>query len=83
MPEVKLTITESRCRCGLHRAGETFTVGGLCPPICHELWHCAYPLVYALQNGGLLDCGDSRTASFEIKCPDGGRVTLRGERVEE
>lgn len=83
MAKVKLTITESRCRCGLHRAGETFEVGDLCPPICHELWHCAYPLVYALQNGAELDHGDSRAPVFETKCPDGGRVVLRGERLRE
>lgn len=82
MAKVKLTITESCCRCGFHSAGETFEVDDLCPPVCHELWHCAYPLVYALQNGAELDYGDNRASCFEIRCPDEGRVVLRGERLE-
>ena len=32
----------------------------LCPPLCHELWNSIYPLVYALQNGALLDYGQTR-----------------------
>lgn len=82
MPKVTLTIMESRCRCGLHRAGETYVVEDRCPPICHELWHCAYPMIYTLQNGGTLDCGEGKSASFETRCPDGGRVMLRGERTD-
>ena len=50
MPQVILTVTQANCRCGYHRQGERFVVGELCPPLCHELWHCAYPLVYALQK---------------------------------
>ena len=79
--EVKLTITESNCRCGYFRAGDTFLVEDLCPPLCHELWHAAYPYVFALQNGALLDQGEDRAASFDVQCPDGGRVKLHGERA--
>ena len=60
MAKVKLTITESRCRCGYFKAGQEFTVEDLCPPLCHELWNSIYPSVYTLLNGGSLDlarCG--------------------------
>ena len=79
MPKILLTILKSDCRCGYFRAGETFLVEDLCPPLCHELWNRAYPYVFALRNGAELDCGQSRTRSFEVDCPDGGRVRLRGE----
>lgn len=83
MPHVTLTVVRANCRCGCHKQGERFVVGDLCPPLCHELWHCAYPLVYALQNGALLDYGDARAAMFDVKCPDGGRVVLHGELTQE
>lgn len=83
MPKVKLTVAESRCRGGYHRAGDTFIVEDLCPPLCHELWNSVYPSVYALLNGGDLDCGETRAKRFEARCPDGGRVVLRGEVIEE
>ena len=81
--KVKLTILESRCRDGLCAAGDTFLVDNTCPPLCHELWNAIYPQVYALLNGGLLDHGEDRVAYFEASCPDGGRVKLRGERVDD
>ena len=79
MPKVKLTITESNCRCGYHKAGDTFLVEDLCPPLCHELWNAVYPSVYVLLNGGELDHGDIRAKVFDVKCPDGGRVIVHGE----
>lgn len=82
MAKVKLTVTRSRCRCGYHRAGDSFVVEDLCPPLCHELWNRVYPMAYALQNGGLPDCGETRAASFDCDCPDAGRVTIHGERLE-
>ena len=81
MPKVLLTITKSDCRCGYFRAGETFLVEDLCPPLCHELWNRAYPYIFALQNGADLDRGEDRAKSFETECPDEGRVRLRGEIV--
>ena len=81
MARLKLTITQSDCRAGYHKKGDTFVVEDLCPPLCHELWHAAYPYVFALRNGGLLDQDDSRAAAFDVQCPDGGRVKLHGERV--
>lgn len=83
MPKVKLTITESRCRCGYCKAGDVYTVDGVCPPICHELWNSIYPMVYVLLNGGDLDYGEGRAKMFDAKCPDGGRVCVRGEVAEE
>lgn len=83
MSKVKLTIVESRCRCGYHRAGDSFTVDDLCPPLCHELWACAYPSIYALQNGAMLDYGPERAPMFDVRCPDEGRVLLHGECVGE
>ena len=83
MKKVLLTITESRCRDGLFRPGETFVVDNLCPPLCHELWHAVYPMVFALQNGADLDHGDERARCFDARCPDGGRVSLHGEVREE
>ena len=82
MAKVKLTITESKCRSGYFKAGDTFIVEDLCPPLCHELWNIAYPYVFALQNGALLDKGEARAKEFDCTCPDGGRVKLHGEVIE-
>lgn len=80
--KVKLTVIESRCRSGYFKAGDTFTVEDLCPPLCHELWNVAYPYVFALQNGAVLDKGIGEAKEFDCRCPDGGRVVLHGEIVE-
>ena len=82
MAKVKLTVTESRCRCGYCKAGDTFLVEDLCPPLCHELWHAAYPYAFALLQGGLLDHGEEKARCFDVQCPDEGRVKLHGEAVE-
>lgn len=79
MPKVRLTITESSCRSGYFKKGDTFIVGDLCPPLCHELWNIVYPYVFALQNGAELDCGETRKKEFTARCPDGGRVCVHGE----
>ena len=83
MAKVKLTIMESNCRSGYFKQGEEFMVEDLCPPLCHELWNIIYPYVFALQNGAELDCGTARAKQFDAKCPDGGRVCVHGEVVEE
>ena len=83
MSKVKLTVTESRCRCGLCKSGDTFIVENTCPPLCHELWQNIYPSVYVLLNGGDLDLGDTRSRSFDASCPDGGRVCIHGEAVPD
>ena len=82
MGKVKLTLTESRCRCGYCQKGDEFIVEDLCPPLCHELWNYIYPYVYVLLNGGELDHGDTRAKEFDAKCPDGGRVCIHGEAIE-
>lgn len=82
MARVKLTVLHSNCRSGYLKAGDEFVVEDLCPPLCHELWSRAYPYVFALQNGADLDCGNDRAKHFEVKCPDEGRVLLRGEVIE-
>lgn len=79
MPKVKLTVIESKCRGGYLKAGDTFIIDDLCPPICHELWNCIYPMVYALKNGASLDCGTERATCFDAKCPDEDRVVIHGE----
>ena len=79
---VKLTVLRSNCRSGYFKAGDEFVVEDICPPLCHELWNRAYPYVFALQNGGDLDCGEVRAKRFEVQCPDEGRVLIRGEVVE-
>ena len=83
MPKVKLTVTESACRSGYFRKGQEFIVEDLCPPLCHELWNCVYPYVFALQNGAELDCGATRRKAFDAKCPDEGRVCVHGELIGE
>ena len=83
MRKVKLTITESACRAGCCKKGDEYIVEGICPPLCHELWNIIYPQVFALQNGADLDHGDVRARMFDAKCPDGGRVCIHGEIVEE
>ena len=83
MKRVKLTVTEANCRSGHFSVGDEFIVDDLCPPICHELWSVAYPYVFALQNGAVLDCGEDRKCVFSASCPDGGRVKIRGELLDE
>ena len=82
MSRVKLTITESRCRCGYVKKGDTFIVDDLCPPLCHELWNAIYPSVYALKNGAELDYGNVRAKCFDAMCPDECRVHIHGEAIE-
>lgn len=83
MRKVKLTIIESECRCHLYKNGETFIVGDVCPPICHEFWQQIYPYVYALLNGGVLDYRNGKAKEFYAVCPDSGRVKIHGEVIEE
>jgi len=78
MPQVRITIEECRCRSGCHHQGDTYVVGDVCPPICHELWQVIYPSVYVLLNNGDLDFGTERARAFSVKCPDEGRVVARG-----
>ena len=40
-------------------------------------------MTFALQNGADLDCGNVKAKQFDAKCPDGGRVCVHGESVEE
>ena len=82
MSKVKLTVTESSCRCGYVKKGDTFLVDDLCPPLCHELWNVIYPSVYALKNGAELDYGNIRAKCFDAMCPDEGRVHIHGEVIE-
>ncbi|NLW71261.1 MAG: TIGR04076 family protein [Eubacteriaceae bacterium] len=82
MARVKLTVLESNCRGGYCKKGDVYHVEDLCPPICHELWNYIYPSLYALQNGARLDCGEGRAKAFVVRCPDGGRVVVRGEAEE-
>ena len=81
--KIKLTITESACRSSYHKAGDEFVVEDLCPSLCRELWHSAYPYVFALKNGAVLDCGSEKCTSFTVKCPDGGRVCLQGQLIKD
>lgn len=74
MSKVKITVIESKCRCGYLKPGDTFIVDDICPPICHELWNAIYPLVYTLKNGGTLDYGNKKAQCFDSICPDEGRV---------
>ena len=83
MPKVKLTVTSSCCRSGYFKEGQEFIVEDLCPPLCHELWNCIYPYVFALQNGADLDHGSVRAKMFDAKCPDEGRVCIHGEILED
>ena len=83
--KVKLTIVESNCRSGFHAQGQEYLIDEdktICPPICMELWHYAYPDVWALLNGAELDCGAEKSKVSEIRCPDNGRVRLKVEAVE-
>lgn len=41
-----------------------------------------YPYVCVLQNGGDLDCGETRRKAFDAQCPDGGRVRVHAEVME-
>ena len=85
--KVKLTITHSNCRSGFHKLGDEYIIdedNTICPPICVELWHRAYPYVWALINGATDDNADgSRSASTNIICPDQGRVHMLIERIDD
>ena len=83
MSKVKITVISSKCRGGYCKAGDEFIVDDLCPPMCHELWNEIYPMVYALKNGAALDYGAGRAKCFDTKCPDGGRVVVHGEVIDE
>lgn len=85
MAKVKLTIVESRCRSGFHEKGQEFIIDEtVCPPICMELWHYAYPYVWALLNGATDDNADGgRSTSTNIICPDQGRVHMFIERIDD
>ena len=83
MSKVRITVVDSQCRGGCCKKGDEYVVEDLCPPICHELWNEMYPMVYALLNGATLDHGDGRAKCFDAKCPDGGRVSVHAELVEE
>ena len=83
MPKVRLTITSCGCRSGYFQKGQEFIVEDLCPPLCHELWNTIYPYVFALRNGAELDCGETRKKEFDAQCPDGGRVCIHGELIED
>ena len=83
MRTVRLTVTKSACRSGYCKQGDSFVVKDLCPPLCHEFWNSIYPSVYALLNGALLDYGEQWATQFDAKCPDGGRVCIHGELMEE
>lgn len=77
--KVRLTVLESKCRGGYHKAGDTYIVEDICPPIWHELWQCIYPNIYALLNNGDLDYGNTKAKKFQFRCPDEGRVLIQGE----
>lgn len=83
MSKVLLTVTESKCRCGYVKTGDTFVVDDLCPPLCHELWTTIYPSVYALKNGASLDYGTEKAKCFDAMCPDECRVHIHGEVMED
>lgn len=82
MGKVRITVLDSKCRCGYHKKGDIYEVEDICPPLCHELWQNIYPSVYTLLNGGDLDFGDERRKEFKFSCPDGGRVKVKGEVIE-
>ena len=80
--KVKITITESRCRSGFHEKGQEYLIDEgrtVCPPVCMELWHYAYPYLWALLNGAELDHGVLASKSADVSCPDECRVKLHME----
>lgn len=79
--KVRITVMESQCRSGYCKKGDEYIVEDLCPPICHELWNCIYPFLYALQNGAELDYGQEKAPMFDMRCPDEGRVVVHCEKV--
>lgn len=82
MAKVKITVIKSNCRCQYHNEGDSFEVGDICPPLCHELWNVIYPNGIVLLNNGDLEYGNCRAKCFESMCPDSGRVIIRGESFE-
>lgn len=81
--KVKLTVLESKCRGNYHKTGDSYIVEDICPPICHELWQGIYPSIYVLLNNGDLDYRKIRAKEFQHRCPDNGRVLIKGEIIED
>ena len=80
---MKLTVIRSECRGGLHSEGEEYVIGEVCPPICHELWNNIYPMLYAAGCGADIESGEGYSSAFTASCPDGGRVTVKCERIDD
>ena len=81
---IKLTIMKSKCRSGYFKEGDVFILkDDICPPLCAELWNNIYHYVFALQNGAMLDCGNTREKFFDAKCPDEERVWIHGEVIDD
>jgi uncharacterized repeat protein (TIGR04076 family) len=40
-------------------------------------------MIYALQNGAILDYNTGKAYEFDVQCPDGGRVKIHGERIDD
>lgn len=74
MAKVKITVTHSNCRSGFHTKGQEFIIDEeetICPPMCMELWHYAYPYVWALLNGASDDRPDgTRGRETNVICLD-------------
>ena len=83
--KVKITVTESKCRSGFHTKGQEYLLDAektICPQMCMELWHYAFPYVWALLNGADVDRPDgSKRTEATVICPDEGRVRLRIEVI--
>ena len=47
-----------------------------------ELWHYAYPDIWALLNGAELDQGKEKSKCSVISCPDECRVKMQVEVIE-
>jgi len=83
--KVKITITHSNCCSGFHKEGDEYIIDDtICPPICMELWHRAFPYVWALANGAEDDTPDDGRGTYtDVICPDQGRVHMHIEALDE
>ena len=82
MSKVLLTVTQSRCRCGYSKAGDTFAVEDLCPPICHELWN-NLRLCMRYKTGRHWTMGTAKRDALTQCVPTGAEYMFTGKSWNE
>lgn len=82
MSRIKITVVESKCRSGYHKK-----VIVLSQKIYAHLFvmNCGIVLIRRsmLYRTGNFNYGNGKASAFDVKCPDGGRVTIHGILIDD